>query len=339
MAITAATLAATQFGGLINEDVMQQIWDISHIPLPFQDMVSTGSHVHPYAEWTTDELAAPDLANAVVDGADVTADNTKAGARVGNHTQQSVKRVIVSERANVSDVIGQSNALGYQLAERQKELKRDIDAICVSGQASQADNGTVPGKSAGLGAWLKTNINQGATGTVGGFNPATGIVTAPGLGTKRALSEATIRNLCEAIYTAGGQPSVAMARPAVIRKLSEYLFSTTAKVATLMSDIGQKAEAATAKGAINVFVTDFGITLALTPNRLQGTTATATSTLFILDPSKLMLSMMSGIRTAPMAKTGTAEKRLMSTDWTLKVLSEKAHGQITDIDEALAVVA
>ena len=65
-------------------------------------------------------------------------------------------------------------------------------------------------------------------------------------------------------------PSVAMGRPVVIRKLSEYLFSTTAKVATLMSDVGQKAEAATAKGAVNVFVTDFGITLALTPNRLQG---------------------------------------------------------------------
>ena len=47
-----------------------------------------GYHVHPFAEWTTDELAVPDLANAAVDGADVTTDNTKSGARVGNHTQQ-----------------------------------------------------------------------------------------------------------------------------------------------------------------------------------------------------------------------------------------------------------
>src|SRR5436190_20109327 len=131
--ITAASLAATGFGGLINEDVMQKIWDISHIPLPLQDLIGSGSHDHPFAEWTTDELAAPDTANAVIDGADVTADNTKSGARVGNHTQQSVKRVVVSDRANSSDVIGQSNALGYQLGERQKELKRDIDAICVTG--------------------------------------------------------------------------------------------------------------------------------------------------------------------------------------------------------------
>lgn len=339
MAITAASLAATQFGGLINEDVMQSIWDISHIPLPFQDLIGSGSHVHPYAEWTTDELANPDLANAVIDGADVTTDNTKSGARVGNHTQQSVKRVIVSERANVSDVIGQSNALGYQLAERQKELKRDIDAIMVSGQASQADNGTVPGKSAGLGAWIKTNVSLGATGTAGGFNPATGLVPAQGPGTKRALSETVIRDICGQIYQAGGQPSVAMGRPAVIRKLSEYLFSSTAKVATMMTDVGQKSEASTAKGAVNIFVTDFGITLSLLPNRLQATTAAATSTLFILDPSKLQISYMSGIRTSPMAKTGTAEKRLMATDWTLKVLSEKAQGQIADIDEALAVVA
>ena len=44
MAITAASLAATNFGGLINEDVMQQIWDISNIPLPLQDLIGTGRY-------------------------------------------------------------------------------------------------------------------------------------------------------------------------------------------------------------------------------------------------------------------------------------------------------
>jgi len=269
----------------------------------------------------------------------VSTDNTKTGARVGNHTQQSVKRVKVSDRANSSDVIGQTNALGYQVGERQKELKRDLDAIMCTGQASQADNGTLAGKSAGMGAWFSSHYYGGATGTCAGFNTSTGVVAAQGLGTKRALSETLIRDCCQAIYQDGGQPSVALARPVVIRKLSEYLFSSTAKVATLMSDTTQSAEAAVAKGAVNVFVTDFGVTLALTPNRLQAVTATATSTVFILDPSKLQVSYMNGITTSPLAKTGTAENRLMSTDWTFKPLSEKAQGQIADIDEALAVVA
>ena len=337
--ITSATLKAVPFGGLINEDVMQKIWDISNIPLPVQDMISSGTHKNEFAEWTTDELAAPDVANAHVDGNPVTGDNTKSGARVGNHTQQSVKRVKVSSRAQSSDVIGQSNALAYQLTERQKELKRDIDAIMLLNQDSVADDGTLPGKSGGLEAWLKTNVSYGATGAAGGFNPSTGLVVARTLGTKRALSEATVRDICQAIYQAGGNPSVAMGRPVVIRKLSEYLFTSTAKVATLMSDQGKSREAAAALGAVNVFVTDFGVTLALTPNRLQQTTAAATSTLFIVDPAKLMRSDMSGIAVEPLAKDGTADSRLMSTDWLLKVLSEKAHGLIGDIDEALAVVA
>ena len=85
-----------------------------------------------------------------------------------------------------------------------RSFKSDIDAIIVSGQACQADNGTLPGKSAGLGAWLKTNVSLGATGTAGGFNPATGVIPAAGPGTKRALSEATIRDICGQIYKAGG---------------------------------------------------------------------------------------------------------------------------------------
>jgi len=337
--ITSATLKAVPFGGLVNEDVMQKIWDISNIPLPVQDMIGSGSHKNEFAEWTTDELAAPDIANAHVDGAPVSTDNTKSGERVGNHTQQSVKRVKVSKRAQSSDVIGQSNALAYQLTERQKELKRDIDAIMLLNQGSLADDGTDAGLSAGLEAWLKTHVSYGANGVAGGFNLSTGLVVARSLGTKRALSETVIRNICQDIYQAGGNPSKAMGRPAVIRKLSEYLFTSTAKVATLMSDQGKSREAAAALGAVNVFVTDFGVTLELTPNRLQTTTATATSTLFIIDPPKLMRSDMNGIAVEPLAKEGTADSRLMSTDWLLKVLSEKAHGLIGDIDEALAVVA
>lgn len=338
--ITAAGMVAAPFGGLINEDVMQQIWDISKIPLPFQDLIGSGTHGHPYAEWTTDELAAPDTNNAVIDGADVAGDNTKLGARVGNHTQQSVKRVKVSERAQGADAIGQSNALAYQVMQRQQELRRDIDAIMCSQQASIADDGNaVPGKSAGLGAWLVTNVSFGATGVNGGFNPATGIVAAPTPGTKRAISEAGVRDVCQAVYQAGGNPSIALARPAIIRKFSEYLFTTTARVATLMSDVGQERSSSVAKGSVNVFVTDFGVTLQLTPNRLQPTTAAGASSMFVITPDKLQRSDLTGIKVAPLAKTGTADSRLMSTDWTLKVLSEKAHGALRDLDEAVAGVA
>jgi hypothetical protein len=335
--VTGTTLAAAAFGGLINEDLMQQIWDISNIPLPLADAIGSGSHVNSYAEWQLAALAAPDTANAKVDGADVSDNNEKIGTRVGNQSQISTKRVQVSTRAQHSDVAGQSDALAYQVMERQKELRRDVDAIAVTQQASVADNGTVPGKSAGLGAWLTTNVSRGATGANGGF--AAGIVATPTNGTARALSETNVRNVAQSVYQAGGNASMAMSTPALIRKFSEYLFTATAKVATLMSDVGQAREAAVAKGSINVFVTDFGITLELVANRLQPTVDATHVNFYLIDPEHLELSNLAGYRVEELAKTGLADNRLMSVDWTLKVLNEAAQGVVADNDPALAAVS
>jgi hypothetical protein len=41
--LDSADLKAASGGGLIREDVMNKIFDISRIPLPFTDLVGTGS--------------------------------------------------------------------------------------------------------------------------------------------------------------------------------------------------------------------------------------------------------------------------------------------------------
>ncbi len=133
-----------------------------------------------------------------------------------------------------------------------------------------------------------------------------------------------------------------MSIPGIIRKFSEYLFTSSARVATLMSDQGKSAEAATALGSVNVFVTDFG-TLSMVPNRLQQTYTdsgtTAVAEVFILDPEYLALCYLYGYRTDMLAKTGLAENRQMAVDWSLIVNTEKAHGLISDIDPTLTVSA
>jgi len=337
--VTSASLKAVAFGGLIREDVMNQIWDISNIPLPFADAVGSGSHTNAYCEWTQNTLAAPNLSNAVIDGADVTSNNEALPVRVGNQSQISAKRVQVSTRSQNSDVIGQNNALAWQIMERQKELRRDVDAIAVSQQASVADNGSsTAGQSAGLGAWLVTNVSRAAGGANGGFS--SGIVATPTTGTTpRALSEATVRDIAQSIYQNGGNCTLAMSMPAVIRKFSEYLFSSTAKVATMFTDLAQSREAAVAKGAANVFVTDFGVVLELVANRLQALVTTSNANFYLIDPQYLELSYMQGYTTEALAKTGTSDTRMMTVDWSLKVLSEKAQGVVADVNGALAAVA
>jgi len=338
--LDAADLKGVAYRGLINEDVMQKIWDISKIPLPFQDRIGTDTVKNPYKEWTTDELAAPDITNAVVDGSDQTGNDTKTGARVGNHCQISVKVVQVSTRAQNTDNIGRSDELSYQVMRRQQELRRDVEATALTHQASIADDGnTTAGKSAGLGAWLTTSTSRGTTGANGGFS--SGIVSAPAVGAKRALSEKVVRDMVQSVYQQGGDPTVMMSVPSVIRAFSEYLFTSSARVATLTSDQGKSSEKATALGAVNVFVSDFG-TLELVDNRLQQTYAADDGTaanVYIITPAMLSIGYLHGYRTEPLAKTGLADKRQMAVDWTLIVNTEKAHAVIADIDVAAAAVA
>jgi len=341
--LDSANLKGVTFGGLIKEDVMNKIWDISKIPLPFTDMVGSGSSKQEYKEWTLDELAAPDVTNAVIDGSDASGNNTVTGTRVGNHHQISDKVVRVSYRADASDTIGRAKELSYQLMRRQQELRRDVEAIALENQASLADTGSVAGKVGGLPSWLATNTTVRSGGTIGGYNTSTGLTVAQIPATAvAALTETEVRNQIESAYNEGGNPTKMMTIPALVRKFSEYLFTSSARVATLMSDQGKSSEKATALGAVNVFVTDFG-TLDLIPNRLQQkqtTDATDDSAfVFYLDPEYLSLSYLTGYRTDMLAKTGLAENRQMSVDWTLIVNTEKAHGMSMDIDHTAAVTA
>ncbi len=331
-------LKSVLVNGLINEDVMQKIWDISKIPLPLTDMIGTDSHGNEYYEWTQDELAAPITTNAVIDGDDITQNDTRTGARVGNHSQTSVKNVKVSTRAIESDTIGRANEVSYQVMMRQQELRRDIEATMCSNNPSITGTDTVAGQSGGLNAWLVTNTSFGAGGSAGGYNTGTGLVDAATLGTAEALTETKVRDVAEAIYIEGGNPSYFMAVPSVIRKFSEYLFTSSARIATLTAETNQKGPAV-GVGSVNIFITDFGVTLDLIPNRLQQNVVADTSTAFLLDMQHLRQSFLHSFRTEPLAKTGLSDKRLMSADWTLVVTTEKAHGMISEIDNTAAVTA
>lgn len=81
-------------------------------------------------------------------------------------------------------------------------------------------------------------------------------------------------------------------------------------------------------------------TIKAVPNRLQPTYSTgARADVFILDPEYLSLCYLKGYQTDTLAKTGLAEKRHMSVDWSLVVHTEKAHSIIRDVLIASAMTA
>ena len=350
--LDAYDLATANLDGVIHEDVMSKIWDVSSIPLPFTDMVGSSSHSNQYFSWRTDKLQSQDFANATVDGADVTGDDSKTGRRMGNHSQISTKIVEVSTRAQEVNTIGYANALAYQVTQRQQELRRDVEGMALLNNGSVQGTDTVAGEAAGLAAWLTTadidgnaaateNVYTGAGWAPGGWDatPANSLVAAATPGTPEAGTETKIRDVVESIYNQGGKDMgsyFAMTTPAVKRKFSEYLFTSSARVASLIADGGGAASEREGSGSVDVFLTDFG-TLKLVPNRLQPSMGADPAdhdndAMFIIDPALVELSYLQGYRVEPLAKTGLADTRMMSVDWSLVVRNWDGLGMIPDID-------
>ena len=337
---SSADLKGVAFGGLINEDVMQQIIDVLDIDTPFTNMIGSDSVSNSYTEWTQRIYSAVDLGNAVVDGQDVATYNTRSGARVGNHCQISRKTIGVSSRARASDTIGYNDEYAEQVMYQTEQLRRDVEAISLTNQTSVADDGdTTAGKVGGLNAWLTTNAVRGVGGVDGGF--ADGTVTGATLGTAAALSETNIRNVCQSIYEQGFNPTVLMARPDVIRLVSEYMFTDTARIGIQQTETG-KSGPSTAVGSVKIFITDFDVDLTLTPNRLQphmdAPTTTLNDSVYILTPDTIRHGYLRNYRVEPVAKLGLSDRAQVSCDWTLKVLAEQANGVVADVDATTAMI-
>lgn len=341
----AAALAAP---GLIREDVVEQVYNLDEgIPTPLIDMVGGGTFDNLYSEWTENDLTAPDIDNAVVDGADATGNDTKVGLRVGNRAQLSDKVVRISHASEGVDSIASVGKIAYQTSRRLMDLRRDMEAIACGRQASVADDGsTTAGRTAGLGAWIATNTVFGTLGAAGGFNTSTKVVDAPTEGTVLPLAWSNIRDIVLAIYSAGGAANgtlICMSTPVVIRNLVTFLFSDAGRafIATPTANVGGTAPVVqSAQGWIDVVMADFGITLRLVANRLQQTYNLGTAAdLFLIDPAYAAVASMEGFRTDELAKTGHADNRLISNTWMTKVFREDAHGMIGDIDVSAAVLA
>ena len=215
--VDSADLKAIKTGGLIHESVLDKIFDVSRIPLPYTDMVGKTTHKNERYDWTLDKLDAPDLTNSVVDGSDAGPADDASGERVGNHSQPSTKVIAVSHRADDSDRIGAEKEFAYQLTRANQHLRRDLEAISLSDQASVPDDGaSQPGQTGALGSWIASNVftASGAEVDAKGYDHDTGKTTTPtAVADAEALSYGAIKDAIQAVYEEGGDVSVLMARP------------------------------------------------------------------------------------------------------------------------------
>lgn len=207
------------------EELADKIWMITPEETPMLSLIGRKSVVSVHPEWQTDTMATPDTTNNQPEGNDWTYSAITPTTRVGNYTQISDKRIVISATQEVVSKAGRKSEMAREIAKKGVELKRDMEVIVLSNQASSAGsgNGASNRKLGGFRAWLKSNDDLGNNGASGGFNSGTGVVDAATNGDQRAFTKTILDDIIEDTYAAGGNPSVFMCSTYVKRVFSTLM--------------------------------------------------------------------------------------------------------------------
>ena len=327
MAVAANTVE-TYDNSVLREDLQEAYSMISPEETPFHTAIGTKTVTQPKFEWPVVELAPLDYANRVIEGDDApTLDEGTLAVRLANFTQISDKQISVSHTSDASDAAAENiQDLAEQVALKLRELKRDCEGMALDNVAAAGASSGNARVSAGLPAFLRTNLDLKAgnvaptlSGGTEGF-PDAALVEAT---TPVAMTEDSFNDVIQQCWEAGADPTVAMVNANNKRVIS----STFTGSSTRYKDAVDKQLV----NAIDIYTSDFG-ELQIVPNRFQPTVNRSGSddedAVYILDPNFARIAELEGTKQKPLAETGHSRKRLIWREWGLQVDNEAAHGAI-----------
>jgi hypothetical protein len=301
------------------EDLSDVIYNISPTETPLLNTLARSKATAVFHEWQTDSLTAVNTANAAVEGADASSATLSPTVRLGNYCQIVQKTIQVSGTLDSVNKAGRKSEKAYQLARASSELKRDIEGILCSNQASSAGSSTVARKLGSVLAWLDSNTSFGS----GGADPTTIGSTTRTDGTVREFTEALLKTVIASVYTNGGMPKVLMVGAAGKQKVSTF------------AGIAQQRYMAPADapttiiGAADIYLSDFG-SVSVVPNRFM-----RVRDALVLDPEYAAVAYLRPFATNELAKTGDSDKTQILAELTLEMRNEAAHGGVFDLNMAL----
>jgi len=296
MAVPANTVDSYSARGL-REDLVDIVYRIDPTEVPFTSNIGRAKATSTKHEWQVQNLATFTDSNEVAEGEDATADAATPPVRVANFTQISDKVASVTGTMEAVDKAGRESEMEYQVLLKGLELRRDVEAQLLSNKGSAAGGAGAARRSAGIEAWLTSNVSRGTGGANGGYEPGTGLVSAATDGTTRPFSEELLKTVLASVFTKGGRPKMLMLGPA-----QKQTFSTFSGIAQIRKDVAGH-EMAVIVGAADAYVSDFG-TLNVIPNIFQRNRSA-----LVIDPRMAKMATLRPMKNAPLAKTGDTEKR------------------------------
>lgn len=315
MAFVTNTFTTYDAKGL-REDLSDIIYNISPTETPFVTSIGRTKATGTLHEWQTDALAAADGNNAQLEGDDVSSyDVAPPTVRIGNYCQISRKTCIVSGTNQVVDKAGRSDEMGYQMAKRGKEIKRDIEKICLQNQARAAGSTSVARKAASVLSWLKTNTDKDAGGSDPAAADGTGVRTDSG--TTRLITEPLLQGVLQKIFdNSGDEPELCLVGSSQKIKISAFSGNQTRYVQASEEEL---------VNSIDVYTGDFS-TVKIVPDRFM-----RQRDCLILNTNLWKISWLRPLNQTPLGKTGDNEKRLLLGEWTLESNNEAGSGGIFDL--------
>lgn len=304
----------------IKEDLQDALISISPTDTPVMSAIGRKNVDNTYFEWGVVDLADASTSNRVVEGESAPANDSPTNAiRMGNYTQISDKVVEVSDTNNAVNGAGNAQTLAKQIAYKLKELKRDMESMLTDNVAASAGSSGTARSSAGLPAFLRTNVSRGtggADGTTSGSGDSGYVNAAATDGTTRAITETLLKSVIADCWSQGAEPSVVICGASQKQAISAFTGNATRF---------KEAEDSKINAAIDVYISDFG-ELQIVPSRFS-----RSRDVLVLDPNYARVTYLNPTSQKELARTGHAERRLISVEYGLQVDNEKAHGVIADI--------
>ncbi len=218
------------------EDISEVITNISPTKTPFQSMVK-GEKIHNVLfQWQEDQLASPNLSNAQVDGFDAVEASPIATTLRNNYTQILSKTVKVAETTDAVTRYGRAKETAYQIAKFSAEMKRDFEAILLSGQIAAAGS---DGAARNLGSYQSMITNA--------------FVHTGGAST--SMTEAQLLSMLNTLYVNGVDPDTLMIPPGESGAIAAYA-SASGRYRTLPTE--DRRAASTLVNVVDLYVSPYG---------------------------------------------------------------------------------
>lgn len=296
------------------EDISDIIYNISPTDTPVLSAIDRTKATAVLHEWQTDSLAAASSTNFVAEGLDAVIDAADVTVRLSNTCSISDKAISISGTQQAVKLAGRADEMGYQIAKRGKELKRDMESIILSNNAEVTGSSGTARELGSMLAWIDTNTSAGTGGSDGSLgNTARTDASADN---QRAFTEALFKGVLSSIWTEGGDPTMVY-----VGAFNKQVMSGFTGNATRMKSAEDKVLTA----AIDIYDSDFGELKVMPARHMRARDC------LILQPDMWAVAYLRPFQVSDLAKTGDTDKKQMLAEYTLESRNEKASGGVFDL--------